>query len=293
MHEFPITQAKLAMIFALAGVILTAGLLFPSIAEGVDKADKASEVGTIPAKLTMHLTAERRTTKETPPPFRRIIRGTERTILDATFLIEVPAIDYWKEPYGIYSFRYVMGKLYGPQYQKGRGRPRERLPESRLVSYNGQVSYSSRSHLLKEDPTADPHRCEVTTTMDGSSPLKLDPYGSFVIEFRGDSLVGNGVQVLSNTFTVTGKKASTCPALDPDSEQPRPWQHDPVSVMFPATEMQGWTTQVKQTPQGLTGTASYKKTEKSSREGIESQVMEEVTTVNFTLEIRAVGKRER
>jgi len=285
MHDFPITQAKLAMTFALAGVILTAGLLLPSFVEGVRKADKAAEVETIPAKLTVHWTAEKRTTQETPPPFRRIITGTERTILDATFLIEVPSIDYWKEPYGIYSFGYAMSKLYGPQYRKVQGRQRERLPESRLISYNGQVSYSSKSHLLKEDPTADPHRCEVTTTMEGSSPLKLEPYGLFNISFKGHGLVGNGVQVLSNTFTVTGKKTFTCPALDPDSEQPRPWQHDPVSIMFPVTEMPGWTTQVKRTPQGLTGTASYRSSKKESRSGIEDSVTDETQTVSFTFEI--------
>jgi hypothetical protein len=316
------THGNLIIALALVGVTLLVGLLLEAQkGETRDRrrSERRSEVGTIPARLTVESTTERKSTGETYA-LKRKHTSTVRETINATFLMEVPDIDYWR-PYEIHGLIYAMGKISTPEYRKIGGGQRERLPEGRLVNYSGQVNYFSESYvkqvLLGKGPE---ESCESTTTTEGSTAFKLEPHGLFRIQYQGVEPDGTWIAEVnilhSGTLTLNSRESGTCGPRD--QPPPPPLEYGPIGASFPRSgplhvgptpkqqeQMrripglplspeqlgglfgglpEGWTAQVRRTPTGLIGTASFRKIEK--KEDIIGEDETQVTqTVSFTFSL--------
>ncbi len=134
-------------------------------------------------------------------------KTNSRSELHATIALRVPDIDYSDGPF---IFSLLGGTVSGPEYLEVPRRPRQRLPDTTLVSFAGTAGYSfreSREMGLIEGPD-----CSDSVAIDGSSPLRpgaaVSPTGSFRLAISGDRAM---VEVISQTFGAAGQSTSTCP----------------------------------------------------------------------------------
>lgn len=221
-----------------------------------------NEIGLIPAKLTVQWASEKRKTtegEEGTHSYRSYrAENEEKETLDATFSLEVPDIDYWGKPDHIYGFGYAMGKVAGPEHLEVSRAKRVKLPNTKLLSYEGQITYAYRFQewigpIMASD-------CETTERRKGSGQLSLDPYGFFQLQFMGEDK--GHVQVVSGLLSIRGERKSTCDV--PASTKIVPPQQRTFSAVFPMMPnglvLDGWSAKIERTPTGIKGTASYHNT---------------------------------
>lgn len=255
------TRLKYIAEFILVGAIVVGLLILMDTQKGEAQGGKEQAEGLIPAKLTVQWISEKRKTTEGEEGTHsyRSYRAEEeeKETLDATFNLEVPDINYWRKPDHIYAFGYVMGKVTGPEHLEVPRTKRVKLPKTKLISYDGAVSYKFRSHqwlglIMGPD-------CERTENREGSGQLSMEPYGLLRLVFMGENKAE--VQIRSaQLLTVTGEERSTCDV--PPSMRKIHRQRDPMGAVFPMVVpigqvLPGWSATVERTPSGLKGTATY------------------------------------
>ncbi len=255
---------------------------------GASQPEETAAVGTRPLKLTVRWTAEKSTTGKSVRPPASKSTAAERETLEASAVMEVPDIDYGKEPPSLYAFSYLMGQAHGPEHLTVRGGPRKKLPETKLVSFTGKTGYTSNSSITVQEimgPT-----CTDTISEQGSGALQpggADMRGSLRIALYGDRAM---VEVISNEFTVTGKQTSTCANRDSSAVSKK---HsisatigDPGLFAMQGQAGPDWTVKVSRTARGYSGTARHRvETKGQGATSSEEGITVETTTLEFTLDL--------
>lgn len=252
--------------FILAGAIVVGLLILMDTQKGETQGGKEQAEGLIPAKLTLQQTHE----------FTVDLGGTTKRFketVDATFLLEVPDIDYWKKwkkPYDPHTFDFTF-PLSKPKRKDKPAGSRRKSPNARVVSYSGTVR---QSYFYKHVAG---NGCIHKTTKEGGGALEMEPGGSIGIFFKGDELAD--VSLITKEYTLTTlMEDGPGPGCKPGSGTLSDQHNFPAkfSMSFLSGLPQGWSGQLKRTPKGISGTAFFHK----SIEGGEDRI-----TVSFLLNL--------
>ncbi len=223
MRDFLKTRATPIVVVALVGLALVAGVLFLVVQKGHAQGGRKGAEGSRRATLTVHY--ERESESENKYGEGEGASDSERKALDATVVLEVPDIDYFKKKDGedqFFSIRYGHGETSGesglelksegfreallrasglpgpmssPEKFKRFAQLSEQLSETepvKLVSFTGQASSSLRgkswSHCLGPPPEHRKGTWTGTTTERGDGTVQGGKPGeaSFSLDFTGE-----------------------------------------------------------------------------------------------------------
>jgi len=201
--------------------------------------------------------------------------STMRQTLNAMVLLETPKIDD--------SFTPIEGPTgnYGIHYDNESGLGYDGFPdEVKLISFTGIAKYSYESQFTGECGT-------MSTTAEGNGVIGLVQGAQFVIFFSGNKF--GPLNMHSGEFTVAGQNTVT--VLSNLCKDVRggtfPYEtKETVIVQVPPNDAvpKNWTVQVRRTPNGYTGTATYSIDKTSSKFG-QSSSYRRNETIGFTFEI--------
>lgn len=228
-----------------------------------------SETARTPAKLTLQYTYE-----HTYDSGGTTDQRTERSkdTLDATFFLEVPDVNYWGKPYKLNS-------LGGP-FPQG---PQGGHPETKIVSYSGTVRHS----YFRQDVSPG---CTHRGTQEAGGTVDMSRMGYVGVQFKGDESAHVQLEAYGYTNTIISETLNT--AIKPDlgctpgsATRSEPFR---FFALFPMSALsgspQGWSAQLKRTPNGISGTASFEDPRGKEVRGWKAGI-----TVSFTLDIGGGG----
>ncbi len=220
------------------------------------------KVGTRRASLKVHWI---RSAKQSNPDADISTTGEQR--LDATILLEIPDIDYFGKPQW-WVFGYMAGRVIAPDKQAVPKGPPIKLPQTKLLSFSGQVSTDYKTALtVKVTPSCAGETHALTER--GESALQTGGlFAGFMLQLIGGVAT---VSVTSDQFTATRQETNSCPAVAAQPPQtvnmyirtasfPERGENVPPtgpnqSWKTRSTVDPGWTAQTTRTATGYSGTA--------------------------------------
>ncbi len=224
------------------------------------------KVGTRRASLKVHWIRSMKQSKSNPDVD---LSTTLEQRLDATILLEIPDIDYFGKPQW-WVFGYAADMIIAPDKLVVPKGPPIKLPQTKLLSFSGQVSTDRKTVLTGKVMPSCPGETDTLTERGESALQRGGPFPGFMLQLIGGVAT---VSVTSNQFTATRQKTNSCPAA---AAEPPSTVNMSISASFPevgqnlppdltkgpnqdwktrSTVDPGWTAQTTRTATGYSGTA--------------------------------------